>query len=92
MAEAARPRVLMLTRNGCGMCHVARQMLAFLGIGCEEHTFSREASADKEAAFTLAGRRTFPFIFFASRADDVVSSGKCWSVDERRDAMSDASQ
>jgi hypothetical protein len=41
---------------------------------------SRGAYADGTAADASA---------FAARADDVKSGGKCWSVDERRDAMSD---
>ena len=41
---------------------------------------SRGAYADGTAADAAA---------FASRADDVTSGGKCWSVDERREAMGD---
>lgn len=41
---------------------------------------SRGAYADGTASDASA---------FAARADDVKSGGKCWSVDERRDAMGD---
>ena len=41
---------------------------------------SRGAYADGTAADAAA---------FAARADDVTSGGKCWSVDERREAMGD---
>jgi len=50
------------------------------------------ASAEARADAAYADGTAASADAFASRADDVVSSGKCWSVDERRDAMSDASQ
>ena len=45
------------------------------------------ASAEARADAAYADGTAASADAFASRADDVVSSGKCWSVDERRDAM-----